>query len=108
MISAKSLKLFRLKNNYSQHEMAELLEISQSSYNRLENDKREIKISDIEIMANNLGLNPVGLFRELCGEEFFNFKEESLIELKKTYDLLIKEKDKQIEILNSILNSKIK
>ncbi|MFM1914271.1 MAG: Helix-turn-helix domain, partial [Bacteroidota bacterium] len=51
MISSESIKLFRLKNGLTQEKMAELLEISQSSYNRLENDKRELKISDIKIMA---------------------------------------------------------
>lgn len=106
MIGSKSLKYFRLKNNFSQEKMSNLLGISQSSYNRLENDKREIKISDIKILAKNLSRNPEELFKELCGEEITEANKLFLDEIKEKYERLLEEKNAQIEILKSIISRK--
>ncbi len=106
MISSESIKLFRLKNGLTQEKMAELLEISQSSYNRLENDKRELKISDIKIMAVNMNKDPNDLFKELCGEEVLKRDQLLLQEIKEQYEKIIQEKNAQIELLKSFYKKK--
>lgn len=47
----KRLKILRKNNNYSQKELAQLLNISQSTYSLYENGKKEISIFYLSLLA---------------------------------------------------------
>lgn len=53
----KILKEIRKRNNYNQKEIGEMLEISQSSYNKKENGINPFTIDEIKILKDILHLS---------------------------------------------------
>ena len=56
------LKSLRIKKDLKQSDMAELLEISKSSYCEKENGKREFKLKEALIISDFLGVNIKDIF----------------------------------------------
>lgn len=97
------LKILRLKNKFTQDEMAEALYISQNAYSLIECGKtRLIDIERIKMIAEKFDVHPwkLGLFDELG---LIQNVEDECTDFSKSYDLepkeLIKIALKQIEQL---------
>ncbi|WP_306353835.1 helix-turn-helix domain-containing protein [Flavobacterium sp. '19STA2R22 D10 B1'] len=55
------IRLMRKKNNISQEQMAELLNLSQSQYSRIENGKSIIDLKKVRKIADVLKTNPLSI-----------------------------------------------
>jgi transcriptional regulator with XRE-family HTH domain len=74
------IRELRLKNNFTQDEMAEALHISQNAYSLIENGKTRLVDSErINMIAKKFGVSPVelGLFEALGVTQNFNEKVEN-------------------------------
>jgi transcriptional regulator with XRE-family HTH domain len=74
------IKELRLKNHFSQDEMAETLHISQNAYSLIENGKtRLVDMERINLIAEKFGINPMelGLFETRGVTQNFNEKVEN-------------------------------
>ena len=74
------IKELRLKNHFSQDEMAETLHISQNAYSLIENGKtRLVDMERINLIAEKFGVNPLelGLFETHGVTQNFNGKVEN-------------------------------
>jgi transcriptional regulator with XRE-family HTH domain len=58
----QNIKNIRLQRNITQEVMAESLSIDVAGYNRIENGKQELKVSQLENIANLLKLRVIDLF----------------------------------------------
>jgi transcriptional regulator with XRE-family HTH domain len=58
----QNIKIIRLQRNVTQEVMAESLTIDVAGYNRIENGKQELKVSQLEKIANLLKLRVIDLF----------------------------------------------
>ncbi|MCY0969695.1 helix-turn-helix domain-containing protein [Chryseobacterium wangxinyae] len=112
----QKLKGMRIEKGFSTIEVAEKLDISESTYRRFENDKSFPDVFILDKIAkmyerNFSDLLPDGMtiINNNSGEHFdnvgyiFNQQSEKLIE---QYEIRIKEKDEQIALLKSLLDKK--
>jgi len=58
----QNIKNIRLQHNITQEVMAESLSMDVAGYNRIENGKQELKVSQLEKIANLLKLRVIDLF----------------------------------------------
>lgn len=74
------IKELRLKNNFTQEQMAETLHISQNAYSLIENGKTKLLDEErIDIIAKKFNVNPIdlGVFDGLGVTQNFNDKVEN-------------------------------
>jgi len=57
-----NIKTIRLQRNLTQEVMAESLSMDVAGYNRIENEKQELKVSQLEKIASFLRLRVIDLF----------------------------------------------
>lgn len=106
----KKLKKIRLQQGLSQKEMSEKINLSQATYNRFERGDSKTWIHYIESIAIALGVAEeelinssdatVALKTDLQPEFHQKDMENTII----LYDMLIKEKDKRIAVLEAMIN----
>jgi len=58
----KNIKQIRLQQNITQEVMADSLSIDVAGYNRIENGKQELKVSQLDKIANILKIRVIDLF----------------------------------------------
>jgi len=58
----QNIKNIRLQHGITQEVMAESLSMDVAGYNRIENGKQELKVSQLEKIANSLRLRVIDLF----------------------------------------------
>ena len=58
----RNIKTIRLQRNLTQEVMADSLSMDVAGYNRIENGKQELKVSQLEKIANSLRLRVIDLF----------------------------------------------
>lgn len=63
---AKALLTYRKKNNLTQMEMAQVLQITRVRYNEIENGDTKISQRTIAKISNLLGLKLTTIYRYLC------------------------------------------
>lgn len=63
-IVANNIKYYRLKNNWSQEDLAEKLDTTPVYVSNLENAKKNIRIDYINHIANTFNITPKELFIE--------------------------------------------
>ncbi len=56
------LKLYRLKRNYTQAQLGEMVEISEHRISQIENGKCNLTLKTVNKIANALDINSVKLF----------------------------------------------
>jgi len=64
------IRYYRMKKNYSQHYMAEALNISQSYYNKLENGQAKLTVDNLLDISGILNVSPSELLNET--RDYFN------------------------------------
>lgn len=69
------IKIERIKKGYSQEYLSSILNISQSSYNKLENGKVEITLSTLFKIISILGLDHKELFVSHSNQSVISPKE---------------------------------
>ncbi|WP_312345496.1 helix-turn-helix domain-containing protein [Chryseobacterium binzhouense] len=112
----QKLKGMRIEKGLSTIEVAEKLDISESTYRRFENDKSFPDVFTLDKIAkiydkNFIDILPEGMtiINNNSGGHFdnvgyvFNQQSERLIE---QYEIRLKEKDEQIALLKSLLDKK--
>ena len=107
-ITNDDLKKIRLVLHYSQETMADIIGISQSTYNRIENGKRTIKTEDIDSFFKAFSKAGIDLLKFLDSNTNHNndMSDLQIIDIEKGYrliNLLIDEKNKRIEDNNHII-----
>jgi transcriptional regulator with XRE-family HTH domain len=118
------LRKLRMEKGYKQEYMADVLEVSQKTYSNMENDKSSISldtlkkiaeeykidlmelISDDKVIVQHNNSNDSSTFQggiiiNHLSEELLNQMKERIEDLKK----LISEKDKRIEMLESLFKN---
>lgn len=65
----EKIKEYRLKNNLTQRELAEELDLSEKYVSRIENGKGGVKIETLTRAMNLLGMSPDIVFNELIENE---------------------------------------
>lgn len=65
IIKLKLVKEARLRNDYRQNDVAEILGISQSQYSKLENGEISFNVIQLGILIDKLNLNPLTLLISL-------------------------------------------
>ena len=58
----KNIKAIRLEKKINQDQIAEALGFDIANYSRIENGKQELKVKQLEIIANVLGVTVIDLF----------------------------------------------
>lgn len=117
MALGEKLKQARLKKNFSQEYMAEMLNVSQKTYSNFENDKTTPSFAQIETIAQLLETSIL----EFLSSERVSFNtnnstgvnnglvinnlSEKLIE---QYELRIKKQEEEIAYLKSLLDKMVK
>lgn len=112
MALGEKLKQARLKKNFSQDYMAEMLDVSQKTYSNFENDKTTPSFSQIEAISNiletsildflsseKISFNQTNSHGQNNGLVINNLSDK-LIE---QYELRIKKQDEEILYLKSLL-----
>jgi len=120
MTLGEKLKQARLNKNFSQEYMAEVLEVSQKTYSNFENNKTSPNFSQIEEIAETLGVSVLDFLTDK--EKYsFNYNDvkggnngyvvnnhnipEKLIE---QYELRIKKLEEEVSYLKSLLDKFVK
>lgn len=116
MISAtlySNIRKIREWNNLSQQNMADALDISQKHYSRIESGKVDISISMFLRIAQEFNMTPCAIFEleknaPITGKTTaaHAWPTESLHEMKRLYERLLNEKDRQIERLENLVYAK--
>src|SRR5690554_281823 len=108
-----NIKRFRELKNISQDYMANALDISQSTYAKIENGQVTPKIDRLQQIASVLEVDLSTLLNTL-NNFTFNFQKEAnysgyinnqYIELKEVYEKLIEKQQEEIEFLRSLLSN---
>jgi transcriptional regulator with XRE-family HTH domain len=71
MTIGEKIRHFRELKNYSQENMAEMLQISVKAYARIERNQTDVSISRLNQIANVLGANPLEIM--MLGEKTFYY-----------------------------------
>lgn len=113
-----NIRKMRESKGFSQDYMANVLEISQASYARLENEETKITVERLYKVAEVLEKNIIDFFdadrmiiQKQTNKEgaFGNGYVQNLhIENKEIYEKLLQSKDDQISLLNKIIDKNIK
>jgi transcriptional regulator with XRE-family HTH domain len=108
-----NIRKAREKKGFSQEYMAEILNISQASYARLENEDTKITVERLHKIAEILEANIIEFFdtdkmviqNQTNNEGSFGngYVQNLHIENKEIYEKLLKSKDDQISLLNKIV-----
>lgn len=112
---SKNIRKFRELKGYSQEYMAHKLDITQSSYAKLENNSTKINVEKLFAIAKILETD-AGDILELNKQTIFNQNntgtanafanvENLYHDNKETYEKLIQSKDEQIALLKSLLKT---
>lgn len=113
-----NIRKIRESKGFSQDYMANVLDISQASYARLENEDTKVTVNRLYKIAEILDSNIIDFFdsdrmviQNQTNQEvaFGNGYVENLhIENKETYEKLLKSKDEQIELLTKMIEKFLK
>jgi len=107
------LKL-RTRSGYSQEYIADLLGIDHSCYNRLENNKRRLRIEDIPVLARAFGKSEPEILEELMGwipaapapiPPAAEMTETLFLRVIREKDKVIEEKNRTIEFLSRMVQA---
>ncbi|WP_396191956.1 helix-turn-helix domain-containing protein [Flavobacterium sp.] len=110
----KNIKQYRELKNITQEHMATFLDISQSTYAKIENGQVTPKIERLQQISKILEVD-LSTLLNTSNNLTFNFQKEAYysgyinnqhIELRETYEKLIASKDEQIALLKSLLENK--
>lgn len=104
----ENIKTIRLEKGISQKILADSLGVDISSISNVENGKRELKVSELAIIANCLGVDVIDLFtypKKYIPYESKNDEIETILQIRlkdscKSKVLQLIFKDKDIELLN--------
>ena len=104
----ENIKTIRLEKGISQKILADSLGVDISSISNVENGKRELKVSELAIIANCLGVDVIDLFtypKKYIPYESKNEEIETILQIRlkdscKSKVLQLIFKDKDIELLN--------
>ncbi len=116
-ILSKNIRKYREIKGYSQEYMATELDISQSSYAKLENDSTKITVDRL-FHISKLLQTEVSKLLDLKNQTIYNqeFKDYSIYhqsvqnlhqENKEVYQELLKAKDEQIALLKEMLSKEV-
>lgn len=95
----ENIKTIRLEKGISQKILADSLGVDISSISNVENGKRELKVSELAIIANCLGVDVIDLFtypKKYIPYESKNEEIETIIQFKLPHN----QRDKIIEMLS--------
>lgn len=104
----ENIKTIRLEKGISQKILADSLGVDISAISNVENGKRELKVSELAIIANSLGVDVIDLFtypKKYIPYESKNDEIETILQIRlkdscKSKVLQLIFKDKDIELLN--------
>ena len=106
-----NIRKIREAKGFSQDYMANVLDISQASYARLENEDTKVTVDRLYKIAEVLDTNIIDFFNtdnvtiqnQNNYEGTYGLVQNLTIENKEIYDKLLKSKDEQIELLTKII-----
>ena len=111
-----NIRKMRESKGFSQDYMAQVLNISQASYARIENEDTKITVERLYKIAEVLEKNIIDFFdadklkidtqNNYEGSYGNGFIQNLYIENKEIYEKLLKSKDEQIALLSSLVNRK--
>ncbi len=95
------IKELRIKNNYSQNELAEMLCMTQQAYSKIENGTTLVGVYQLQKLAKLYKINIIEFFNNYSNEiqEIFDSKTNEINVLKDQLKL----KDNEITILNKLI-----
>ncbi len=101
---------------YSQEYMADILNISQASYARIENEETKVTVERLYKIAEILNSSIIDFFdvdkvsiqNQNNNESGFGYVQNLHIENKEVYEKLLKSKDEQIQLLSKTIEKLLK
>jgi transcriptional regulator with XRE-family HTH domain len=105
---ARRIKLYRLGKGFSQQEMADRLNISQSAYAKIENGFTRIDVDRLRVICTILELDPDELLRITPKDGESGFEHDAFVErndqrMHEAYAETIRNLKKEIEFLRKLL-----
>jgi transcriptional regulator with XRE-family HTH domain len=113
-IIGNNIRRFRELRDYSQDYMADKLDITQSSYGKIEREAVNLTFKRLQCIANILEIdlanliNPANqnIFNQYNNETAIGHIENQRIEMREAYEKLMQSKDEQIALLKEMLDKK--
>lgn len=93
----ENIKTIRLEKGIPQKAIADLLSVDDSVISNIENGKRELKVSELEIIANCLGVEVIDLFTYPVKYAPANANDDSTVEAVLQIKLKADTKDKVLK-----------
>lgn len=111
-----NIRKIRESKGFSQDYMANVLDISQASYARIENEDTKVTVDRLYKIAEVLDTNIIDFFNtdnitiqnQNNYEGSFGLVQNLTVENKEIYEKLLKSKDEQIEMLTKLIENQLK
>lgn len=105
-VKEKLIREARIRKDYKQHDIADLLGVSQSQYSKLENGEVHFDIAQLSVLLDKLDLNPLDVIE-------FSEKQQVFINSNNTIGTNLGEIkspliNNDIEIIRQIIREEIK
>lgn len=106
-----NIRKIRESKGFSQHYMANILDISQASYARIENEDTKVTVDRLYKIAEVLDTNIIDFFNadsviiqnQNNYEGSYGLVQNLTVENKEIYEKLLKSKDEQIDLLTKMI-----
>ena len=111
-----NIRKIRESKGFSQDYMANVLDISQASYARIENEDTKVTVDRLYKIAEVLDTNIIDFFNtdsitiqsQNNYEGSYGLVQNLTVENKEIYEKLLKSKDEQIEVLTKLIEKHLK
>lgn len=111
-----NIRKIRESKGFSQDYMANVLDISQASYARIENEDTKVTVDRLYKIAEVLDTNIIDFFNtdsitiqnQNNYEGSYGLVQNLTVENKEIYEKLLKSKDEQIEVLTKLIEKHFK